>query len=342
MTVIVFRLVYFRLEMKQRGLLPVCFLLHRQRCLPVVVPPPVLDCLGPMVLRQAYSQLVHWLELAKILLVYFRLALKGQIQVGERSLLVKAHWHFLHIRRHLPLVLILMAFGRGLAMAIRPGPEQMELAMDWPTLMLGRLVPRLMAFRPVCFLLHRRHWLLVEGPPPVPDYWLAPVLMDLAMVEGPPLGLERLGQGQMAFLPVCFLREMKLRAIQLVYFLHRMRDSLLVEVPPLVPDYWLVPGPMDLAMVEGPQLERLEQGQIAFLPVCFLSEMKLQAIQQACFLLHTLHWLPVEEPQLVPVMMFRLAYFLLEMKQRGLLPACFLLRTQHCLPVVEPPPVLDC
>ena len=78
----------------------------------------MLDCLGPMVLRQVYSQLVHWLELAKILLVYFRLALKGQIQVGERSLLVKAHWHFLHIRRHLLLVLILLAFGRGLAILL--------------------------------------------------------------------------------------------------------------------------------------------------------------------------------------------------------------------------------
>jgi hypothetical protein len=98
-----------------------------------------------MVLPQAYSPLEHWLKLLEMILpelapmvilqACFQLGLKGLIVVEERQLLVKAHWHFLHIRRHLQLVLIRLEFG--LVLAIRPGPEQMELELllvtDWQT-----------------------------------------------------------------------------------------------------------------------------------------------------------------------------------------------------------------
>jgi hypothetical protein len=57
----------------------------------------------------------------------------------------------------------------------------------------------------------------------VPDCWqLVPVQQGQKKFQQ---------QGLMVFLPVCFLRELKQQGIQLVYFLHRKRGSLLVEVP---------------------------------------------------------------------------------------------------------------
>jgi hypothetical protein len=122
-----------------------------------------------MVLPQAYSPLEHWLKLLEMILpeltpmvilqACFQLGLKGPIVVGEQQQLVKVHWHFLHIRRHLQLVLIRLEFGRVLA--IRPRLEQMELEQvsrqAFALLELG------LEFQPAFVLrrlrlLHKRHF----------------------------------------------------------------------------------------------------------------------------------------------------------------------------------------